>query len=353
MQTAADRQFFRTPFSKQYWHQAAREVKNTRMLVFAAMMIAIRVALKPVGINIGPTLRINTAFTANAIGAMVMGPVLSMLCAAVTDTLGCLLFPSGPYFFPFIFVEMAGSLVFSLFLYRTKLKPWKIILSRFCICFFVNIVFQTPIMLWYYAVMYTGKTYAVLDLPRIAKNLVAFPIESIVLMLLFRPILPALRQNGFVVDDAASIKLTKKTVAIAAALALLGGAAVTGFYVYDCRNNSLSAGYSAEERFNRNEALRYIVQDRHPELKDEDTVCIIESAYLKEFKGSVTYHVAVYEADLTGAEKPDDLIKTLRGLSKSKAKAREELTKLFDEDIVLTENAREPEKGTLKERDGT
>ena len=35
----------------------------------------------------------------------------------------------------------------------------------------------------------------------------------------------------------------------------------------------------------------------------------------------------------------------LRGLSKSKAAAREEMTRLFEEDVVLTENAKEPEKG--------
>ena len=54
--------------------------------------------------------------------------------------------------------------------------------------------------------------------------------------------------------------------------------------------------------------------------------------------------MAVYQADLSGAEDPQALLTELRSLSKSKAAAREELTKLFDEDIVLTENATEPEK---------
>ena len=336
--------FFPHPFSAAYWRQAASELKNTRILVFAAMMIAIRVALKPVGINIGPTLRINIAFTANAVGAMVMGPVLALLCAAVTDTLGCLLFPSGPYFFPFIFVEMLGSLVFSLFLYRTELKPWKIIMSRFCICFFVNIVFQTPIMLWYYAIFYTGKTYAILDLPRIAKNLVAFPLESIVLMLLFRLVIPALRQNGFAVDNTKEFNVTKKTIAVTLALAILGGAAVTGFYVYDCRNNSLSANYTAEERYARNEALREIFTENHPEIEPENLVCIIEAAYQEPFSGTVNYHVAVYRAYADEAEDPEALLAELRGLSKSKAAKREEMTRLLDEVIKVTQNGTEPEK---------
>lgn len=336
--------FFSSPFSLAYWRQAAGEIKNTKMLVFAAMMIAVRVALKPIGINIGPTLRINTAFIANAVGAMVMGPVMALLCGAVTDTLGCLLFPSGPYFFPFIFVEMLGSLVFALFLYRTELKAWKVIMSRFCICFFVNVVIQTPIMLWYYSVFYTSSTYAIFDLPRIAKNLIAFPLESLVLMLILPLVIPALKRSGFVVSDPQGIRVSKKIVAVTLALAILGAGAVTGFYVYDCRNNSLSANYSAEERYARNEALRAMVQEKHPELSDDSTVCIIESAYQEPFSSAVTYHVAVYQADTSGAEDPQALLKELRGLSKSKAAKREEMTRLTDEEIQVTDHGAEPEK---------
>ena len=39
----------------------------------------------------------------------------------VSDTLGALLFPTGAYFFPFIFVEMLGSFLFAVSLYRTKI----------------------------------------------------------------------------------------------------------------------------------------------------------------------------------------------------------------------------------------
>ena len=55
--------------------------------------------------------------------------------------------------------------------------------------------------------------------------------------------------------------------------------------------------------------------------------------------------LAVYRADVSGAEDKEALRQELWGLSKSKAAARQELTRLFDETVVLTENAREPEKG--------
>ena len=37
---------YATPFCKQYWCDAAAELKDTKMLVVAALMIALRVALK-------------------------------------------------------------------------------------------------------------------------------------------------------------------------------------------------------------------------------------------------------------------------------------------------------------------
>ena len=46
---------------------------------------------------------------------------------------------------------------------------------------------------------------------------------------------------------------------------------------------------------------------------------------------------------------PAELMEELEGLSKSKAAVREELTKLFTEEYVLTENAKEPEKGREKQ----
>ena len=71
------------PCSKAYWRDAALELKDTRMLVFAALMIALRVALKSLGIPIAADLRINVAFFINALGAMVFGPVVAVLAAAV------------------------------------------------------------------------------------------------------------------------------------------------------------------------------------------------------------------------------------------------------------------------------
>ncbi len=226
-----DKTLFRTPFSKAYWVQAAKEFKRLDVLIFAALMIALRVALKSISIPIAANLRINVAFFINAFGAMVFGPVVAIAAAAVSDTLGCLLFPSGPYFFPFIFIEIAGSLIFALFLYRTEVTALRVTLSRFCIDFFVNIVLNTPIM-WLYYQMVMGKTYKIFDALRIVKNLVMFPLEAVLLVLFLRVVIPPAQKLGFVYSGVDKLRFTKKNIIFLVVMTAVGVAAVALYVAF-------------------------------------------------------------------------------------------------------------------------
>lgn len=216
------------PFCREYWRDAAAEFRNTRVLVFAALMIALRVALKSIRIPVAPNLDIYVTLFVNALGAMTFGPVVAIAAAAVSDTLGCLIFPSGPYFFPFILTEIAGSLIFALFLYRAEITVRRVVLCRFCVNFLVNILLQTPIMALYYQMM-LGKSYTWFNLPRIIKNLVLFPFEAVLLVLFLRYAVPPLSRLGFVRSRVGSLKLDRKNIAWLIALTLISAAAT---YLY-------------------------------------------------------------------------------------------------------------------------
>ena len=226
--SVSDAALYRTPFSRAYWRAAAAEFKNLRVLLFAALLVALRVALKSVSIPVAADLRIGVGFFINAFGSMVYGPVVAVAAAALTDTLGALLFPTGPYFPLFILTEIAGSLVFALFLYRAEITALRVILSRFCINFFVNIVLQTPIMMAYYQIM-LGKSYKVFHLPRILKNLVMFPIESVLLILFLRLVIPPMQQVGQLPRGIDKMTFTKRNIAVLAALTAVGVAAVVWY----------------------------------------------------------------------------------------------------------------------------
>ena len=109
------------PFSKAYWKDAASELKSTQMLVVTALMLALRIALKPLAIPIGPSLSIQTAMLATALGAMIFGPVVAIPAAIISDTIGFMIYPTGEYFLPFVLTEIASTLFYALFLYRACL----------------------------------------------------------------------------------------------------------------------------------------------------------------------------------------------------------------------------------------
>ena len=323
---------FPHPFSKAYWAAAAGEFKKRKVLIFAALMIALRVALKPLGIPIAADLKINIAFFINAYGAMVFGPVVAIVAAAISDTLGFILFPTGVYFFPFIFIEIAGSLCFALFLYRAEVTAKRVILSRFCIDFFVNIVLNTPVM-WLYYKMVMGKSYAIFDLVRIVKNLAMFPIESVLLILFLRMVIPPTQKMGYMYSGIEHLRLTKKNILAMAALLAIGAAAVGGYAVYSYNTTSLSAGYSAQERLARNNEMNEWVVGENENLSAEDTVTIIEAANRKIGQPELTYQLAIYALDAEAfkaraAEDEGYTIDTVRGYSKSKAAADEALTRI-------------------------
>lgn len=316
----SDPTLYRTPFSTAYWRAAAAELTDTRKLVFAALMIALRVALKGLGIPLAPNLKINVAFFVNALGATVFGPVVAAVAACVSDTLGCLLFPSGPYFFPFILVEVAGSVIFALFLYRAEITPVRVILSRFSICFFVNILLNAPIMWWYYKLI-LGKSYVLFQLPQILKNLFFFPIESVLLTLFLGVMIPVAYRLGLVYDMGQSIKFKKRQIALLAALFLAGSLSVFAYLGYYYDTTSLSAAYTPEERYNVNLAMDHIVRDGSALWEEDVTVCIVESAYKKFLSDRVDYTVAVYTVEPGALDQLD----TYRELSKSKAAAHPSL----------------------------
>ena len=136
--------------------------------------------------------------------------------------------------------------------------------NRFLIDFLVNIVIQTPIMALYYQ-MVLGKYYALVDFPRIAKNLVLFPLEAAVLIVLLRYAVPPLNRLGFVKSRVSGLALHKKTICLLAVLTLISVGAVLGYSLYSYNTTSLSARYSAEERAERNGQLNAVVLSEHPE----------------------------------------------------------------------------------------
>lgn len=313
---------YATPFSRSYWRDAASEMKDTRTLVIAALMIALRVATKGLAVPIAPNIRLfSVASFINALGAMIIGPVVAIPAAFLSDFLGVLIWEGlGTYFLPYALQEIGSSLIWALLLYRAKVTPWRVMLGRLSICLIVNVVLGVSIDMLYQQYFF-GASTVVLTIPRVLKNTFMFPIEAVAMTFFLRLMIPITNRAGLTyggADSKANLAFGKKQLILLAVLFVVGVASVTGYLFYYYNTTSLSASYSTEERYARNTEMIGYVQEDYP---GETLVTTVESAY-KPFLGKeITYTVAVYTVDGDALADYDKDLETIRGLSKSKAKA--------------------------------
>lgn len=223
-------------FSRAYWREAAKNFSRVKLLVFAAMICALRIAVKSLRIPVIPgSLYFTFDAYVNALGSLVYGPAVGLAVGAVSDTIGAILFPSGTYFFPFIVVEMTSSFLFGLFFWRRKITVSRAVLSKFCVSFVCNIVLNSLLIKWSYSYFATGQTYNLINGVRIVKNLVMVPLEGILIVFVLNAFLPLLRRMRFVRADQEGLKPGRRDILLVVALTLLSVALIL-FYVFFLRD---------------------------------------------------------------------------------------------------------------------
>ena len=337
------------PFSRSYWRDAAAEMKDIRMLVITALMIALRIALKPFAIYIGPQMAIQTATLATALGAMVFGPVMAIPAAMISDTIGFMIFPTGDYFLPFMLTEIAGTMIYALCLYRAKPSATRVIIARFLICFVVNVVLQQLIFAWQYTYMGNPEKakdsiMGIMTTARIFKNLFFFPIESVVITLFLKVLIPITSRAKLTYGGSKGLDFTKKQIAALVLLMVIGAGSAMAYLNYYYDNNSITKDYSAEEVVEMNKAVHVVIEehiDRHvEEVPEGATVAIIEYAKNPFLSKEVTYTVAFYAVDEAAAAE-DPSLDAYWGLKKTPASKHEDLSRLGTATIVADKKADE------------
>ena len=93
---------------------------NTRKIVISAMLIAFDVIFsRLLAVNL-LIAKVGFGFAAIGVCAMLYGPVWAGACAAISDVVGALLFPTGAYFPGFTATAALTGVIFGLFLYKNR-----------------------------------------------------------------------------------------------------------------------------------------------------------------------------------------------------------------------------------------
>lgn len=183
-------------FSLKYWQDASSQLKSIRMLTIAALIVALRIVVKFIKIQLAPGLSISLDAYVNSLGSVIYGPVMGLLVGAISDILGCLVTGRmAEYFLPFALVEMMSSFIFGLFFWKRKINITRTLKAKFAVNLVCNIIMTSLFNKWMYYIYYgveRAEAYNVINGARIVKNLVMFPLEATIIIIVFSAALPTL-----------------------------------------------------------------------------------------------------------------------------------------------------------------
>ena len=192
-QTRMPMNLYRTPLSPAYWRDANQAMSCLKLLVFAALMVAVTRALSLIpGIPIWHT-KLTWGFLARSVCAMVCGPVLGLAFGFVEDILGFVLQPTGDFFPGYTLSTMAGVLVYALFFFRRRITVLDLVLANLVVNVGVNALMGS---VW--STMVRGGAYWGWFVPSLAKNLITILPKAAVLYILFQALVPILQRMDLI-----------------------------------------------------------------------------------------------------------------------------------------------------------
>ncbi len=156
---------------------------NVRVLTTAGMLVAVAVVFGFFKIPITQIIEIRFQFLPIACGAMLFGPVVGGIIGALADILGYLVKPTGPFFPGFTLSAVIQGILYGLFLYHREITAKRVIPAQAANTLTIDFLLNP---LWL-SILY-GRGFIVIFTERIAKNLIMFPINVVLLLVVLRPV---------------------------------------------------------------------------------------------------------------------------------------------------------------------
>ena len=229
--------------SAQYWRNAANQLKDPKMITIAALIVALRVVVKLFKINIASGLGFSLDGYVNSLGSMIYGPLVGLFVGFVSDILGLIVTGQlAQYFAPFTLVEMMSSFIFALFFWRRRITVSRALAAKFSVNLICNILMTSVFMKWLKYITLgaaAADSYKIINSLRIAKNLILFPLEAMIIVTVLAFAIPILTRLELVNKKHCYIDMpSKKELAIKISVfTLLSVAIVVLFFLLSDKVN--------------------------------------------------------------------------------------------------------------------
>ena len=158
------------------------KIKDIRVLTVSAMMLALATILGFLKIPVTELIELRFAYLPIACTGMLFGPAVGGIVGAMSDILGFIVKPTGPYFPGFTVTAAAAGVIYGLFLYGKEIT-WKRVAAAHFVRTIVVSFLLNPLWL---SLLYGYGFWAVVA-ARLLKTVVMFPIETALLYFVLRP----------------------------------------------------------------------------------------------------------------------------------------------------------------------
>lgn len=158
-------------------------MKNSRVVVFMGLFIAIEVVLTRFIAIQTPIVRIGFGFIPIALSGIMFGPVIGGITGALADIIGMMLFPKGTYFPGFTLSALICGTVYGLVLHKKHITTIRVGVAVLIIKLFVDLGLNT---VWL-SILYK-KAIVVLLPTRVISNAVMFPIQTLLIFLVWKSV---------------------------------------------------------------------------------------------------------------------------------------------------------------------
>lgn len=153
-----------------------KELKSVRTITLAAMFAALAIILGIFSISIGNFMRIGFSSIPNGLCAYLFGPVVGGLFSGMLDVLKYIIHPTGGAFFPgFTAVTVLAGVIYGCFYYKSNLTLWRVLLAKLVVMMICNVLLNTFCL----TILY-GKAFHLILPARLIKNLVLWPVDSLI-----------------------------------------------------------------------------------------------------------------------------------------------------------------------------
>lgn len=154
---------------------SAREFKKVRTLTMCGLLAALAFVIESFSIQIGSYIKIGFSGLPNEIVDFLFGPVVGSFFSAAMDVFKLIVKPTGPWIPGLTLDAFLAGLIYGVLLYKKPIRLWRIAVAKLIVAVFINVILAT---FWLSQVYGDGYIVALPD--RILKNVIMWPINSLV-----------------------------------------------------------------------------------------------------------------------------------------------------------------------------